>query len=499
MDIVFTGIATSDNTNNTIGAWSLIYDRQHLLSILRQASQQAAQSNQPVLVSFTQPVASCHPLRIFHAFRLLEVGERFYWELPTEQRVLIGAGAATTIETSGSHRFTTASTIWRRLQAQAIVVSNQENLPENLQGPMLFGGFAFDPAASHTSLWNGFPDGLLIVPYLLFRAQEDGATLTVNKLIQEGDDIERCAEEMYQHVHRLHQTVESTSEAQLLSKDNVNIQLTTRDLLPANTWKELVTSAVAKIRAGYYQKVVLARGMQASSEEAPFDVETTLSRLRVSYPGAYVFALQRGERYFVGATPERLLRTSGSQIFTMALAGSAPRGNSEEEDQQLDLELLQSAKNQGEHAIVVTMIRDALAHYCSQVWVSDKPQVLRLKNIQHLQTPIVGELLPGQSILDALQELHPTPAVGGFPREAALRELREYEQLDRGWYAGPIGWINANGNGEFAVALRSALVDTKSATLFAGGGIVADSQPESEYSETCWKFAVMLRGLGGED
>jgi isochorismate synthase len=496
MDTVFTGIATS---NNSIGAWPLIYDRQQVLSILRQASQQATQSNQPVLVSFTQPVASCHPLRIFHALRLLEVGERFYWELPTEQRALIGAGTATAIETHGSNRFTTASTIWRRLQEQAIVVCNQEYVPENLQGPMLFGGFAFDPASSRTSLWNGFPDGLLIVPYLLFRAQEGGATLTINKLIQKSDDIEHCAEEIYRHMQQLYLAVEATSEAQLLARDSITIQLTTHDLLPAETWKKLVTRTVAKIRAGNYQKVVLARGIRASSEEAPFDVETTLSRLRVSYPGAYVFALQRGERYFVGATPERLLRTSGRQIFTMALAGSAPRGNSEEEDQQLDLELLQSAKNQGEHAIVVTMIRDALAHYCSQVWVSDKPQLLRLKNIQHLQTPIVGELLPGCSILDALQELHPTPAVGGFPREAALTELREHEQLDRGWYAGPIGWINANGNGEFAVALRSALVEETGATLFAGCGIVADSQAESEYAESCWKFAVMLRGLGGED
>jgi isochorismate synthase len=496
MDTVFTGIATS---NNSIGAWPLTYDRQQVLTILRQATQQATQSDQPVLVSFTQPVASCHPLRIFHALSMLEVGERFYWELPIEQRALIGAGVATTIETHGPNRFTTASTAWRHLQQQTIVANTQENLPENLQGPTLFGGFAFDPASSRTALWDGFPDGLLIVPYLLFRAQEDSATLTVNKLIQKSDDIELCAEEIYQHMKQLRQAVEAMSEAQLLSSDNTTIQLTTCDLLPASIWKKLVARTVAKIRAGNYQKVVLARGIEASSEETPFDVETTLSRLRVSYPGAYVFALQRGERYFVGATPERLLRTSASQIFTMALAGSAPRGKSEEEDQQLDLELLQSAKNQGEHAIVVTMIRDALAHYCSQVWVSDKPQLLRLKNIQHLQTPIVGELLPGQSILDALQELHPTPAVGGFPREAALTELREHEQLDRGWYAGPIGWINANGNGEFAVALRSALVDKNSATLFAGCGIVADSQPESEYSESCWKFAVMLRGLGGED
>lgn len=496
MDTVFTGTPIS---NNTIGAWPITNERQQLLTMLRQAAQQAAQSDHPILISFTQPVVSCHPLRIFHAFKMLNVGDRFYWELPVEQRTLVGVGTATTIETYGPNRFTTASSIWRHLQQQTLVNNTQEDLPENLQGPALLGGFAFDPEHPRTTLWEGFPDGLLIVPYLLFRTEEESATLTINKLIQKADDIEQCATEMHQHMQQLRLAVEATSEAQLLANDDINIQLSTHDLLPAQTWKDLVARTVAKIRSGDYQKVVLARAIQASCEEMPFNIEITLSRLRVSYPGAYVFALQRGKRYFVGATPERLLRTSDGQIQTMALAGSAPRGNSEEEDEQLDLELLQSAKNQGEHAIVVTMIRDALAHYCSQVWVSDKPQLLRLKNIQHLQTPIIGKLLPGKSILDAIEELHPTPAVGGFPREAALAELRAYEQLDRGWYAGPIGWINASGNGEFAVALRSALVDEAQATLFAGCGIVADSQPESEYAESCWKFAVMLRGLGGGD
>ncbi len=496
MDTVFTDMPIS---NNIIRAWPLSCDRQQLQSIFHQAALQTAHSAQPILVSFTQSVAACHPLRIFHAFNRLEVGERFYWELPTEQRAYVGVGAATTIETHGPNRFTTASAAWSHLRQQTMLANAHEDLPENLQGPMLFGGFAFDPARPRTALWDGFADGLLVVPYVLFRAQEDVATLTINVLLQKDDDCQQRAEEIYAHVQRLRQAVESTIETQLWAGENTPTRLTTHDLLPASTWKELVASAVAKIRAGYYQKVVLARGIQADSEQTPLDVDATLSRLRVSYPGAYVFALQRGKRYFVGATPERLLRASDGQVFAMALAGSAPRGNSEEEDQQLGLELLQSEKNQGEHAIVGTMIREALAHHCSQVWVSDKPQLLRLKNIQHLETPIVGELLPDHSILDAIQELHPTPAVGGFPREAALTELREHEQLDRGWYAGPIGWINANGNGEFAVALRSALVEETRATLFAGCGIVADSQPESEYSESCWKFAVMLRGLGGED
>jgi isochorismate synthase EntC len=133
------------------------------------------------------------------------------------------------------------------------------------------------------------------------------------------------------------------------------------------------------------------------------------------------------------------------------------------------------------------------------VWVSDVPHLLRLKNIQHLETSIVAELQPDRCVLEALEVLHPTPAVGGFPRQPALETIRSEEKLDRGWYAGPIGWIDANGDGEFAVALRSALIDGDCATLFAGCGIVADSNPESEYAESCWKLQVMLRGLGGED
>jgi isochorismate synthase len=183
----------------------------------------------------------------------------------------------------------------------------------------------------------------------------------------------------------------------------------------------------------------------------------------------------------------------------MALAGTVRRGETELEDAQFGTELLQSEKNINEHVIVVTMVQKALEKHCKNVRVSATPRLLKLKNVQHLQTPISGDLIPGRSILDVLSELHPTPAVGGFPREAALEEIRKVEQLDRGWYAGPLGWIGASGHGEFAVALRSGLVENKKATLFAGCGIVSSSDPQIEYEESWWKFQVMLRGLGGNN
>lgn len=496
MDTVFTDMLTSQNST---GIWPVSCDRTQLLFTLRLASRRANQSGHAVLASFNQPVEPCDSLRIFLAFTSLDMGERFFWELPTERRALAGVGAATTIKASDATRFISASAAWRHLQKDAVIGGAAGKIPSYSIGPTLFGGFAFDPLRPSTELWHGFPSGLLVLPKLLFSVYEGYAALTINTMVQPNDDVEYCAQVIIAQIERLHAAVEDISPQHLQERASTSPQYTIQDSLPAAAWQDLVSATARKIQQGTYDKVVLARSILANSTTGPFDVDATLYRLRNSYPGAYIFAMQRGERYFVGATPERLLRANDGQLLTAALAGSYPRGATEQEDNQLGSELLQSAKNKGEHEIVVATIRAALEKLCSQVWVSEMPQLLKLKNIQHLKTPIVGTLLPGHNMLDAIQQMHPTPAVGGFPGELALTEIRSHEQLDRGWYAGPIGWVDANGDGEFAVALRSALLDGNTATLFAGCGIVADSQPESEYAESCLKFNVMLRGLSGED
>ncbi len=494
MDIVFVD-NVSANAPSTL--WPLYFDRALLLATLHRATTRAALAGRAVLASFTQPIGPCDSLTIFNALRLQGLGESFFWEKPEERRAFVGTGAATTIATTGTHCFTSAAQSWRALQSSSVVGFAPGKLPSHVTGPILFGGFAFDSLHPHTQLWKDFPDGLLVLPYLLFSGGEKNAAITLNLMVEALDDIEQRADQIVADVARLHATVEQQlARPRQLSQP---VRLAMRNLLPVETWKGLVAQAVEHIRQGAFEKVVLARAVQGIREEGAFAIDETLQRLRQSYPAAYIFAIQRGERYFVGATPERLVFAQDGQIRTMALAGSAPRGATEEEDQQIGQMLLSSEKNQHEHAIVVGMVRDALADLCSSVQVSERAQLLKLSNIQHLQTPIVGELLPGQSILEALQYLHPTPAVGGFPREAALAEIRQNEQLDRGWYAGPIGWIDKTGHGEFAVALRSALIDGNVATLFAGCGIVADSQPASEYAESCLKLKVMIRGSGGLD
>ena len=501
MDIAFTDTPIVRTTSSDI--WSVTYDPAFLKTVLDQAYTYAAQATHEVLVSITLPVSQCDPLRIFNAFAQLKIGERFYWERPAENRSLVGVGSTKIIETTGPAYVASAAAAWRELQTRSFVRVLPGNVPVHTSGPLLVGGFTFDVLNTPTSLWQEFPAGLLILPSLLFHCDEESAALTINNTLPHPcheDDVKQLAAEIEDRLQQLKIIMASESmEASVAELQASGRELAVQDLLPAAEWQGMVASAVQKIRQGEFEKVVLARAVHVSRDE-PFDIPATLLRLRQSYPGAHVFAVQRSERYFVGATPERLVCGVDGQIKTVALAGSARRGATQEEDERLGREeLLNSPKNQAEHHVVVTTISNALSRLCSRVWVADAPHLLKLKNIQHLETPIIGDLLPGHSILEAIEDLHPTPAVGGYPRLPALAAIRSMEHLDRGWYASPIGWIGMSGNGEFAVALRSALVDGANATLFAGCGIVADSDPESEYQESCLKLQVMLRGLGGEN
>jgi len=478
------------------GKWPITHDHEPLLSTLREAARRAAQQQRPVLASFTWPIELYDTIRVFTAARLSGLGECFFWEQPATQNALVGVGAAATIETKGITRFTDSASARHALLNDAIVTYDHPTAPAANSGPVLFGGFAFDPFAPHTQLWADFPDGLLTLPEILLSYNANQVAITVNRMIQASDDIEQCARKIESRVGQLQAAVKRTPTIQ---QEEISSELSIHEIWPASEWMEMVANIVDMIQHGVFEKVVLAREIQVLLKNSPgaFDISTTLQRLRESYPTAYVFAIQRGERFFVGATPERLLQAQAEQVYTMALAGSARRGETEEEDVRIGTELLQSGKNNSEHTIVVEMVREALKNHCTHVHASAVPQLLKLRNVQHLKTSIAGELIPGRCILDIMADLHPTPAVGGFPRNAALEAIRNTEKLDRGWYAAPLGWIGASGHGEFAVALRSGLIDGGKATLFAGCGIVADSDPQAEFAESCLKFQVMLRALGG--
>jgi isochorismate synthase len=265
----------------------------------------------------------------------------------------------------------------------------------------------------------------------------------------------------------------------------------------AGDWKRMVEEARAQIRQGEIEKVVLARELRLALPPGDALVPA-VRRLRRRYDHCTVFAFSRSASAFVGATPERLVQVDGATVRATCLAGSTARGAGEAEDAALGEALLNDPKERREHELVVRALRDGLGPVCSQVEIAGTPGLLRMPNVQHLYTAITGTLREPAGVLSLAGRLHPTPAVGGVPRDAAVSLIRRYEKFDRGWYAGPVGWMDRQGNGEFVVALRSALLGASEARLYAGCGILSDSDPEREYQESNLKLRPMLWALGCE-
>ncbi len=266
--------------------------------------------------------------------------------------------------------------------------------------------------------------------------------------------------------------------------------------LPGPRWEKAVAEAVAAIRAGDLRKVVLARDLFATAA-APIDARAVLRRLAGRYPDCFTFACDG----LVGATPELLVRRAGRQVSALVLGGTAPRGHDQAQDEALGSQLLASAKNIEEHAYAVTSIRDALRPLCDVLDVEARPALLKLPNLQHLGTHVHGTLGGSgtpRSALALAAAVHPPAAVCGTPASAALELIRELEQMDRERYAGPVGWVDADGNGEWGIALRCAQLSGPTARLFAGCGIVAGSDPAAELAETLVKFQPMRGALEAE-
>jgi isochorismate synthase len=256
-----------------------------------------------------------------------------------------------------------------------------------------------------------------------------------------------------------------------------------------------VTSLTDLIARGEAEKVVLAR-RQAGEADSEIDVAATLQRLRERYPTCTVFAVREGPACFLGATPETLVRLHDGVVSADCLAGSARRGATPEQDEASGAVLLADDKERREHAMVVRGLIESIEDACEGLEAPAAPVLRRMANVQHMHTPIRARLRGAGHVLDLVERLHPTPATGGLPRGRALCLIREHEAFDRGWYAGPLGWIDARGGGEFAVALRSALVRGREAYLYAGCGIVRGSDPEREYEESSLKLGAMLGALG---
>lgn len=457
--------------------------RAALAAALRRASREAGP--RPLTWVSTRTNA-LDPIGLFAAARSLDLEAALWWQ-PSTGRSFVGIGRAWAIETEGTNRFATAASAWRAVLADA--VGSADTM---LTGPILLGGLGFSgrrPALEEP--WAPFGAGSLVLPtFTVAQVRGDAAELTVSVAPGRTEDPDP------EEVEAAWLVIERAAADEAAGDAAARSGLRVVDEKPDRaTWERTVGQFAGAVGRGRIDKVVLARRvvLEAPSE---IDVMAALRHLARSAPESATVAFTRGGTTFLGATPERLVRTNGRSFETIAIAGSMARGRDAAEDDAHAQALLASEKEREEHAVVVDGLRADLAPIVETLEVAPAPTVLRLRHVQHLATPITGTTRDEAGLLLLASRLHPTPAVGGAPRTTALAMIEEHEDFDRGWYAGPIGWLGADGDGELMVALRCGLIAGRTATLFAGCGIVADSDPAREWEESRLKLRTMLDALG---
>jgi menaquinone-specific isochorismate synthase len=353
-------------------------------------------------------------------------------------------------------------------------------------GPHFFTGFAF---ADEVEAGEPFAAARVFVPRWQVARAGAVTTAVANFLVPPDADLNALAERVW----RAHRKFGGFRYRETLpTEPSVEAIFQVRE---AGDYRAVVAKAVARIEAGEFTTIVLARAQEFASDQ-PLHPLRVLNGLRQRFPDCYAFSLANGRgQSFIGASPERLVRVSKGVLETEALAGSIRRGAGASEDAALAGTLLRSEKDRREHQHVLAAITARLEHLGLAPEYAAEPGLRRLANVQHLHTPIRAALPENVRLLAVLAALHPTPAVGGAPLAAAVAAIRGLENFPRGLYAGAIGWSNARGGGEFFVGLRSALVDGGMARVYAGAGIVAGSTPEKEFAETELKFKAMLEAL----
>jgi isochorismate synthase len=449
------------------------------------------------------------------------------WLRPSEDFALVGIGRAWAVEPAGPERFGEAAAAFRGLvsvagaanvagvaAAAGVAGATGSGAGDARRhgalrgiGPVLMGGLGFSgrvPAADGE--WSPFRAASLILPSLTALRSGDGSWLTTATVSAAAPDASGAmgrsggadgSVAWPRLAARASELAASASDlATSAAESGADVPLAIDAQTPDREhWRHAVGLIAGAVGRGRLDKVVLARRLGLTAT-APLDVPSALRRLAVTSAESSVFAFHRGATTFMGATPERLARTDGRAYRTVAIAGSTRRGATPAEDDALAAELMTSDKEREEHAVVVRTIRRQLEPISERLEVAARPSVLRLRHVQHLVTEFTGSVRGDDGLLGLAGLLHPTPAVGGEPRDLALAMVDEHEDFERGWYAGPIGWLSPNGDGELMVALRCGLVRGSGAALFAGCGIVADSDPDREWDESTIKLRTLAAALG---
>lgn len=433
-----------------------------------------AQEDGFALVSVPAPLA---PLEnVFAAGH----GEHSFLWAPSGTTQFVGQGVAAEVTAHGDDRFSRVRHDVREL------LERVKSAGDGSPSARVFGGFSFHPDEPHGALWQGFHAAHFVLPRTCYARADDRAWVSLCVRLSDLNEPALIRE----HVGHSIAWLEGLMARRVTASAPAPASLRVSNVPDLEGWQRLVAAIQSEIAAGHFQKIVAARRAVCRLDPMPAP-QQVLERLSEIAGDCTRFAVRRQDKLFLGATPEWLIRKQGNRFQTEALAGSR---SSREPD--AELQLLASQKDLREHTLVVEEILRAFEPLTSEVGTPRKPAIRRLRDILHLHTPVAGSLREATDVIDLVERLHPTPAVGGAPRIAAHRWIAQHEPEERGWYASPVGWVDRAGDGEFIVALRSALLVGNMAHIFAGAGIVAESDADLEFRETELKLAAMSNALG---
>ncbi|MAY81696.1 MAG: hypothetical protein CL930_13065 [Deltaproteobacteria bacterium] len=441
-------------------------------------------------IQVQEPIKDMDPWAILHPLQVDGV-RLMAWSAPHQKNCFVAAGVIREYRPTGDARFYQARDWWNEIASNMLTIDVDGN-PVVPKAPGCLAGFAFSSRENRTEHWQAWGDGALCLPeVLVWRC--DGQTWAVYTI----DTNEHAMAERLPHLRTMLMDWKQRAVSTMAPPANGTVMPLHSHEDAWETWKSNVQAAQATMATGSIQKVVLARA-QAYRPDAThsFDPLATAWALRDRQIDSTTFLIRRKDgQAFLGSSPEILARLESGQVETVALAGTRRRSDTSTDDEALGTALLESTKDRHEQQLVAQAIEQALTSMVSNLEGSDTPDVVRHPDVQHLRTTIRGSVASDATIFDLVNKLHPTPAVGGLPREHALQWLDLNEHLDRGWYAGPIGWISPSGDGEFVVAIRSVLMADDQAAAFAGCGLVASSNPADEWEESQVKLQTVRQGL----
>jgi menaquinone-specific isochorismate synthase len=416
---------------------------------------------------------------------------RYYWENPDDEFAIAGGDELLSLQASGPERFQSLTAKIEEIKE----ASAQYSAISHSQAGMIFlGGFSFfDDIQSQ--LWDSFAPASFTLPrwMIVKNGKFNIATIAVD--LANFETANQLRQHLGEQLDDLEQTVIQNTVQQDAVPDITSGNFSLNNGAGKKNWTASITAAKNKINNNEFEKIVLARQISLP-KEATVTPTRVINNLRQQYTSCYNFLIHKSSgKTFLGSTPERLGAFRNQMLLTEALAGSIQRGTTATEDTIYEKHLSGSKKDRDEHNFVVKDIEERLRPLAQSLYRNTHPEIKKLSNVQHLYTPIRVQLKDDVSMLDVIERLHPTPAVGGYPWDNAAEHIDNLEQFDRGWYAGPVGWFNIKGDGEFAVGIRSGLFTQSEAHFFAGCGIVADSDPQTEWEETNLKLKPMLSAL----